>query len=105
MMSDVEKVVGIHGWLPPLKEGEPTPEIISDLKRLLALAETGQLVGLAYATIVDDGTPRSLSGTGWQIRPGLLIVEQLYSTAAHLLRRLENTIDSNVDGDGARQGR
>lgn len=42
--------------------GEPDPEIIATLEGLLERAKSGELTGLAYATVTLDGT----QGTGWQ---------------------------------------
>jgi len=41
--------------------GEPDPDIIATLEGLLERAKSGEMTGIAYATVAIDGT----QGTGW----------------------------------------
>ena len=45
-MSESDKVAPLFGGPAP---GEPSPEIIAELRRLLEQAERGEIRGLAYA--------------------------------------------------------
>lgn len=51
-------VIPIHGGRRP---GEPDPDLVADLEKLLARARAGDLLALGFATVDEHGK----LGTGW----------------------------------------
>jgi len=79
------------GQIVKFPDGEPyklpdqtNQEIIDKAKDLLAQAETGNLVGIAYVGIYVDGGSR----TGWRREENALAHDRLISAVGTLYNRL-----------------
>ena len=63
-MSDpVQKVVPLFSDAPPSELRQPNDELIGQLRKLLADAETGHLQGTAAACSFDNSTVQTLMST------------------------------------------
>lgn len=51
-------VVAFKNSIPP---GQPNPDMVAEVERLLERAKSGELRGLAYATFATG----DITGTGW----------------------------------------
>ena len=62
-------VVGLHG---PVNEqpGEPVADVVAILKRWLAKAEAGEVIGVAMAGVAEDTTGEMHRVTGFSLRGG-----------------------------------
>lgn len=59
----MSRIATIHGGRAP---NQPSEDIIAELERLLEIAKAGDLIGLAYVTVLQDGS----QGTGWSGEAG-----------------------------------
>jgi hypothetical protein len=62
----VSNVVSLSG-APAMEAGEPDPNLIGELERLLELARSGEAQGIVGAFLYRDGTSASFNA-GWRNR-------------------------------------
>lgn len=72
-------VTTIHGGHIP---GQPDPDVVKVAEDLLERAKAGTLIGLAYATVGDQGEQATgwvgAAGTRHQVGTGIDILQQRY---------------------------
>jgi hypothetical protein len=76
----VSNVVSMNG-AAAMEAGEPDPSLIGEIERLLELARSGEMQGIAGAFIYRDGGSAAFAG-GWRTRS---LVGALEMQKVHLI--------------------
>jgi hypothetical protein len=72
--------------------GEPIPEIVEHCERLLEMAKGGEMRAVAFAYVLDDGSPSPIYGRNSHHSAGTF--GDLMLTLGRLKRELECDYDS-----------
>ena len=66
---DKSNIVGFRGWTAPTPFGEPVKTVVDCIESYLALAKSGDLVAVAIAGVIRDGSaiPSTSDEYQWEV--------------------------------------
>lgn len=86
-MSD--KVIRIGWGILDSPDAEPVPQVVTDLRGLLAEAEAGRLTAFALAALTSDGGVLTVSSFADDMHPDHYVTPRLYYAVGCLSQRLK----------------
>ena len=91
-MTQDDNVVALPGFQVPVPRGVPNEAIVESLRDALAMAESGQLVGLGLALVIDDNT--TVPVTRSTILSSAMQFRHLYFSVAAMKRHIDDYADA-----------